>query len=175
MWSSMEMIVARNPRFWGAAMLAIFIFEIAWFAGVINSGRPWSSLGWIEKGVLIVMVLGQFRLITVSWNANAVRALAERKIAVVGNGEILDANRFVPVSGEQVASMFRDFGARICDASEAEFVFWLEERNVTMKDRAGRSLTQGHINAFRCGMAGSFGQFVRRSDKAARSGTRPRT
>ena len=169
---SMEMIVAKNPRFWGMAMLAVFAFEIAWFAGAFNTGHPWSSLGWIEKGVLIVVVLIQFRLITVSWNANSVRALAGRNIAVVGDGEMLDANKFVPVSGEQVASMFRDFGARICEPSEAEFVFSLEDRNVTMKDRAGNSLTQGHINAFRCGMAGSFGQFIRRSDKAARTGTR---
>jgi hypothetical protein len=168
---SMEMIVARSPRFWGAAMLAIFGFEIAWFAGIVNTGHPWSSLGWIEKGLLIVFVLIQFRLITVSWNTNSVRALAGRNIAVLGHGEMLDVNKFVPISSDQVASMFREFGARICDPSEvAEFTFSLEGRNVTMKDRTGNSLTQGHINAFNCGMAGSFGQFIRRCDKAARSG-----
>lgn len=167
----MEMIVVRNPRFWGAVMLAVFVYEIAWFTGIANTGHPWSSLLWIEKGVLIVAILMQFRLTTVSWNAKSVSALAGRDIAVVGNGEMLDGNRFVPVSGEQVASMFRDFGARICEASEpAEFTFLLEGRNATMRDSAGKSLTQGHINAFNCGMSGSFGQFIRHSDKAARSG-----
>jgi hypothetical protein len=168
----MEMIVARTPRLWGTAMLAIFAFEIAWFAGIVNTGHPWSSLGWIEKGVLTVVILTQFRLITVSWNAKSVTALAGRTIVVVGDGEMLDVNKFAPVSGEQVASMFRVFGARICDPSgPAEFTFSLEGRNVTMRDSAGKSLTQGHINAFNCGMAGSFGQFIRRSDKAARSRT----
>jgi hypothetical protein len=167
----MEMIVIRNPRFWGAAMLAVFVYEIAWFVGIVNTGHPWSSLGWIGKAVLIVVILMQFRLITVAWNGRSVSALAGRNIAVVGNGEMLDVNKFVPVSGEQVASKFRDFGARICGPSDpAEFTFSLEGRNVTMRDMAGKSLTQGHINAFNCGMAGSFGQFIRRSDKAARIG-----
>jgi hypothetical protein len=70
----MEMVVARNPRLWGGALLVIFAFEAAWLGGVVKTGHPSSSLGWIEKAVLIFVILMQFRLITVSWNANNVRA-----------------------------------------------------------------------------------------------------
>jgi hypothetical protein len=86
----------------------------------------------------------------------------------VGNGEMLDFHRFVSISGEQVADMFRHLGARICSPSEGpEFTFVLEGPNVTMTNGAGASLTQGHINAFNCGMAGSFRRFIRRCDKAS--------
>ena len=87
----------------------------------------------------------------------------------MGNGEMLDAGRFGPVSDEQVASMFSNLGAYVCDSSKsAEFTYSLEGRNVTMKDSFGRSLTQRHLNSFNCGLAGSFGQFIRRSDKTSK-------